>query len=209
MKTSLPDLIYLKRLCKRLKSLLKLFGKHKSNSEYLTKQQTLAVMKFSLKPEKGLADFVRRAHNQARFIPELRTSDWDSAKFFLEMLLSLVQRQYAVILSGDIAKLKSVQKDLKDNNFYSMKRNNYLSWNDTEFEAMIAEFLADNNFDRDNDFENISDLPGKYLTLLDHYWKHKADISQTKLWYDFLVISAYMMYGTKLELLVLKKLYNR
>ena len=209
MKTSLPDLIYLKRLCKRLQSLLKLFGKRKSNSQYLTKQEKLAIINFQVKPEKGLSDFVRRVHNQTRFIPELRTNDRQSVIYFLEMLLSLTQRQYDLIFKGDINQLKSIQKELKDNDIYSMKRESNIPWKDEKFETMITDFLKGAKFDRDNDYANISDLPVKYLQMLEYYFKHRKGISETQLWYDFLAITAYMFYGTKLELLTLKKLQNR
>ena len=209
MKNSLPDLIYLKRLCKRLQSLLKLFGKRKSDSQYLTKQEKLAVINFQLKPEKGLADFVRRVHNQTRFIPELRTSDRQSVIYFLEMLLSLAQRQNDLLFHGDINKLKSIQKELKDNDIYSMKREHYIPRKADEFDTMINNFLRGENFDLDNSYENISDLSEKYLAMLDYYLKHQKDISETQLWYDFLAISAYMLYGTKLEILTLKKLQKR
>lgn len=175
----------------------------------MTKQEKLAVIKFTVKPEKGLEDFVRRVHNQTRFIPELRTSDRESVIYFLEMLLSLAQRQYDLIFNGDINALKSIHKELKTNDIYSIKRGPCVLSKDEKFEAMIADFLKGQNFDRDNDYTNISDLPAKYLSMLDYYLKHRKDISETQLWYDFLAISAYMFYGTKLELLTLKKLQNR
>jgi hypothetical protein len=71
---------------------------------------------------------------------------------------------------------------------------------------MLVEFLKSGNGFNDHDYKSVSTLPCMFVPMLKYYSEHKKSILATKQWYDFLVISNYMLYGIQLEILQLKKL---
>jgi len=202
------DQIYLERLIKRLERLLKLLEKRKPGSAY-SKAEIRAFVEFNIVAPKGLLQFVRLLHNETRRIAELPTAHRDSSIFYIQMLHSLALRQYHLLMEGDIQKLKKAQSELRANNVMYMDRDRYIPLKDEEFDKMIVSFLNKGGKFHDNIYSKIARLPGMYLLLLDYYLHHKKEISGTRQWYDFLVISNYMLNGIKLEILLVQKLKKR
>ena len=202
------DQIYLERLYKSLQSLLKRLNKGKPGSAF-TKTEIRAFLDFNIDAPKGLSGFVRKFHDGLWLIREAPKAKRSSVLFYIQMLHSHALRLLSLLNQGDIKKLNVVQKELKANNVMEMKRRNYVHKKDEVFEKMILRFMKEGGEFHDNIYKNIAILPALYFELLNYYLKHKKDISGTKQWYDFLVISNYMLFGIKLEILLLQRLKRR
>ena len=202
------DQMYLERLSKSLQSLLKRLNKGKPGSAF-TKAEIRALSDFTIDAPTGLSGFVRHFHNGLWLIKELPKAKRSSVLYYIQMLYSHALRSLSLLNEGDIKKLNVVQKELKANNVMVMKRRTYISKKDEGFEKMILKFLKTGGKFNDHIYKNIAMLPGMYLELLDYYLKHKKDILGTKQWYDFLAISNYMLFGIKLEILLLQRLKRR
>ena len=199
------DQIYLERLSKSLQSILKRLNKGKPGSAF-TKAEIRALSEFTIEAPKGLSGFVRVFHDGLWFIRETPKAKRSSVLFYIQMLHSHTLRLLDLLKTIEIKKLNVVQRELKANNVMEMKRKNYISKKDLVFEKMILKFLKAGGEFNDHIYKNIAMLPALYLPLLDYFLVHKKDISGTKQWYDFLVISNYMLRGIKLEVLLLKRL---
>jgi len=206
MKTT--DQVYLEKLLKSLQSLLKQLNKGKPGSAY-SEAEIRALSHVNLEAPKGLSSFVRTLNNQLQLIHTLPQTKRTSAIYFLQQLLSSVQRLSAVLKIIEIQKLNRVQKELTANNVMDMDRKKLAPMRDNVFEDMIVQFLKAGDKFNDHIYMNIAMLPGLYLLILEYYLKHKKNISGTRQWYDFLVISNYMLNGIKLELLLLERLKKR
>ena len=203
------DQMYVDRLIKLLQSLLKHLKRKKPSSAFST-AEIRALSNFGNRnAPKGSLAFVQSLDTQTSFIPLLRDSARSSIIYFIQTVLTKALRLSDILRHGDPKKLKLVIRELKAHNIMEMERKSLNPQKDRYFEELIVGFLNKGNNFNDHNFKNIAMLPGMYLELLDHYWRHRIEISTTRQWYDFLVISNYMLYGMKLELLQLQKLKKR
>ena len=200
------DLIYLERLIKRLQAILKRLNRGKTGSAYFTKAEIRSLSNFIIEAPTGLSGPVRSLYNETKYISKLSQAKRQAGIFYLNMLLSLSLRLLFLLEEGDRTKLKAVQRELKAHNVMQIKRKTLNPHKDADFENIIVKFLKTGNAFNDHIYKNIEKLPELYLYILDYYLNNKKDITGTKQWYDFLVISNFMLYGIKLEMLELKKL---
>lgn len=199
------DQIYLERLSKSFQRIFTIFNKRKPGSTY-SQAEIRALLNFNIEVPTGLSGFVKSLHKEAKLIPEVLKGERRAGLFYLQMLNSLTLRLLHFAKKGNVNKLKYISRELNEHDVMKMERKSLDKRKDKVFEGMIVSFLKTGKAFKDHVYKNIAMLPDIYISLLDYYISHKEEISGTRQWYDFLVISNYMLYGIKLEVLILKKL---
>ncbi len=202
--TGRRDKIYIAKLIRSLTSLTTLLIKQPDSDFSQAEMQAMAKFLKSTTTT-GCLRSVIELKTLTNIIPTLHAKDRVYAISYVQVLLFQAMRLSALLKETHYFQLRSIERELKRNDLSTIDRFVLKPSKNLHFHSVIYNFLhAAESFKYVK--SEISESASWYATVLTYYFAFQKEIKSSREWYEFLLISNYLLFGAEFGLKELQSL---